>query len=164
MYVTRSVADLAAARHFYENILKMPTAPLDLLHGARDEALWGLEDARRDGFLVPAGNGYLEIVEYAAPRGKPQGPDHLLSDQGIMNVGLFTRETATIQAIIDRLDAEGNGPAWQTTGDGILGVYVNRPDREIELFSCPEHVEAAMGFTSYGKFGGGDFIKMTPRK
>ncbi|RYG24858.1 MAG: VOC family protein, partial [Burkholderiales bacterium] len=42
MYVTSSVADIAVARHFYANILGLPLLPLDTLHGASDEALWGL--------------------------------------------------------------------------------------------------------------------------
>jgi catechol 2,3-dioxygenase-like lactoylglutathione lyase family enzyme len=162
-YITRSVPDLAAAKKFYTDIMRMETAPLDLLHSEADEALWGLAGAKRDGFLVPAGNGWLEILEYKSPRGKPQGPDRRLSDQGIMNVGLFARDTATIQAVIDRLDAEGNPPDWLTSGQDVLGVYINQPERELELFSCPAHVEPAMGFTPLGKFGGGDFIKMTKR-
>lgn len=163
LYATSSVSDLAAARRYYADVLQLPIAPLELLHGEEDEALWGLAGARREGFLVEAGNGFLEVVEYASPRGKPRPADHRLSDQGIMNIGLSCREPARVQAIIDRLDAEGRGPEWLTLGEGVLGVYINDPDREIELLACPADVEPHLGFIDRGEFNGGDFIRMVKR-
>jgi catechol 2,3-dioxygenase-like lactoylglutathione lyase family enzyme len=163
LYVTSSVSDIEAARDYYARIYGFETLPLELLHCEADEALWGLAGAAREGFLVPAGNGYLEIVEYRSPRGRPRPADHRLSDQGIMNVGLFTRSPDTVQAALDRLDAEGRGPRWLTVGPDILGCYINDPDREIELLACPEEVEKAFGFTIVGEFNGGDFIRMIER-
>lgn len=164
LYATASVSDLAAARRYYSDILRMQTAPLELLHSESDELLWGLAGAKRKGFLVEAGNGFLEIVEYASPKGRARGAGHRISDQGIMNIGLSCRETGRVQAIIDRLDAEGKGPDWLTIGENLLGIYVNDPDREIELLACPAEVEAQLGFMPRGEFNGGNFIKMVPRK
>jgi catechol 2,3-dioxygenase-like lactoylglutathione lyase family enzyme len=163
LYVTSSVSDLAAARDYYTRVLGFETAPLELLHAPEDEGMWGLGGASREGFLVKAGHGYLEIVEYASPRGRPRPADHRLSDQGIMNVGLATRDPGAVQAVLDRLDAEGKGPRWLTVGPDVLGCYINEPDREIELLACPEEVEAAFGFTFAGEFNGGDFIRMVER-
>jgi catechol 2,3-dioxygenase-like lactoylglutathione lyase family enzyme len=163
LYATSSVSDIAAARCYYETILQLPTEPLERLHDPADEALWGLAGARRKGFVVPAGNGLLEVVEYTEPRGRPRRDDHRLSDQGIMNIGLNTSRTQVVQGVIDRLDAEGAGPTWLTVGPDILGIYVNAADREFELLSCPEEVRQELGFRSVGAFGGGDFIKMIPR-
>ena len=81
-----------------------------------------------------------------------------------MNIGLSCRDTARVQGIIDRLDAEGRGPEWLTLGERILGVYINDPNREIELLACPAEVEPFLGFTPQGEFNGGDFIKMESRK
>lgn len=163
IYVTASVSDIAAARAYYTRILGFETLPLDMLHAPEDEALWGLAGAEREGFLVNAGHGYLEIVEYASPRGRPRPADHRLSDQGIMNVGLSTRDPQAVEAVLDKLDAEGKGPRWLTTGPGILGCYINDPDREIELLACPAEVEQTFGFTFAGEFNGGDFIRMVER-
>lgn len=163
LYVTSSVSDIEAARDYYTRILGLTTAPIEMLHSEADEALWGLAGARRDGFLVEGGNGFLEVVEYSTPRGRPRSADHRLSDQGIMNVGLVARETASVQAVIDRLDAEGRGPRWLTVGTDLLGCYINDADREIELLACPEEVEQALGFTPAGEFNGGDFIRMIER-
>jgi catechol 2,3-dioxygenase-like lactoylglutathione lyase family enzyme len=163
LYVTSSVSDLAAARDYYTRILGFETAPIEQLHSDADEALWGLAGAKREGFLVKAGYGFLEIVEYATPRGRPRPADHRLSDQGIMNVGLSTRSPEAVQAVLDKLDAQGAGPRWLTVGPDILGCYINEPDREIELLACPAEVEQAFGFTFAGEFNGGDFIRMVER-
>jgi len=163
LYVTASVSDLAAARDYYTRILGFETTPLELLHAPGDEALWGLGGAQREGFLVKADHGFLEIVEYSSPRGRSRPADHRLSDQGIMNVGLSTRSEAAVEAVLDKLDAEGKGPRWLTLGPGILGCYINEPDREIELLACPAEVEQAFGFNFAGEFNGGDFIRMVER-
>jgi catechol 2,3-dioxygenase-like lactoylglutathione lyase family enzyme len=163
LYVTASVSDIAAARDYYTRILGFETAPLELLHSPQDEALWRLPGAQREGFLVKAGHGFLEIVEYASPKGRPRPADHRLSDQGIMNVGLSTRDPEAVEAVLEKLDAEGKGPRWLTTGPDILGCYINDPDREIELLACPAEVEQAFGFTFAGEFNGGDFIRMVER-
>ena len=163
LYVTHSVSDIAAARDYYTRILGFECAPLELLHGAQDEALWGLGGARREGFLVKAGYGFLEVVEYTSPQGRERPADHRLSDQGIMNVGLSTRSEAAVEAVLGKLDAEGKGPRWLTLGPQILGCYINEPDREIELLACPAEVEQAFGFNFAGEFNGGDFIRMVER-
>ena len=51
LYATASVADLAATRRYYSEILQLPIAPLERLHAEEDEALWGLAGAKREGFL-----------------------------------------------------------------------------------------------------------------
>jgi catechol 2,3-dioxygenase-like lactoylglutathione lyase family enzyme len=163
LYVTSSVSDIEAARRYYTDILRLPTVPLDRLHGAADEAVWGLPGAQREGFLVEAVNGFVEVVEYRSPRGRPRRDDHRLSDQGIMNVGFYAPETEKVQGVIDRLDAQGAGPKWLTVGEDLLGIYINEADREVELLACPEAVRGELGFRPVGQFGGGDFIKMVPR-
>ena len=80
------VADLAATRAFYEDVLELEIAPLDRLHSPADEALWGLAGAEREGFLVPVGETWLEIVCYSKPVGRPRPQDYRIVDQGIMNV------------------------------------------------------------------------------
>lgn len=163
MYVTSSVADIAAARHFYANILGLPILPLDTLHQPADEALWGLEGAAREGFVVDGGNGLVEIVEYTSPRGRHRPEGWLLSDQGFMNVGFFSTSTVVIQAIVDRLDADGTPPLWLTRGSGVLGAYILHRDREVELLSCPAEMQAHLGFTPLGPFGRSDLVQMIER-
>jgi catechol 2,3-dioxygenase-like lactoylglutathione lyase family enzyme len=146
LYATSSVADLSAARRFYGEIVGLRILPLEKLHRPEDEALWGLPGARRQGFLAAAGDAVLEVVEYESPRGKPKRSDYRFSDQGIMNVALFARSTQTIQAVIDRLDAEKRPPRSLIVGAQMLGTYVLERDREVELTSFPPEMEPFIGF------------------
>lgn len=145
LYATSSVGNLEDARTFYGDIIGLPLLPLEHLHSASHENLWGLSDSRRSGFVAQVGDGFLEIVQYAYPSGKPRRHDYCCSDQGMMNVGLFTRETQTLQCVIDALDAEGRPPHSLNIGPGILGTYILDQGREVELFSCPPEVEPMIG-------------------
>jgi len=65
VYAASSVADLAAARQFYGDVVGCTLEPLD--RPAADESLWGLACADRDGFIVPIGDIHLEVVAYKSP-------------------------------------------------------------------------------------------------
>jgi catechol 2,3-dioxygenase-like lactoylglutathione lyase family enzyme len=147
LYATSSVSDLRAARHFYEDLIGLSTAPLETLHTEADEAVWGLVDAKRVGFVIRAGDAFIEVVQYTSPAGRPKAKDYRFSDQGIMNVGLITRSNAMVQGVIDRMEEEGAAPTHLVVGEGVLGTYILQPEREIELFSCPEQLEPFLGFT-----------------
>lgn len=153
VYATASVSDLQDARHFYGSVIGLPILPLETLHMPGDEALWGLAGASRSGFVVQTASGLIEVVHYSAPAGRPRRPDYRFSDQGIMNVGLFTRRAETVQAVIDRLDAEGRPPGSLVTGAETLGTYVLDAGREVEFFACPPELEAYLGFTPTGFLG-----------
>jgi catechol 2,3-dioxygenase-like lactoylglutathione lyase family enzyme len=162
LYATTSVPDIAAARRFYGEIVGMPILPLDTLHTESDEALWGLADAQREGFVVDGEHGMIEVVKYRSPTATPRDDSYRLSDQGIMNIGFFSRDNAPVRAVVERLDAELRPPRFLTTGAGVLGIYLNQPAREIELLSCPAEVEPYIGFANQGPFNASDHIKMMP--
>jgi catechol 2,3-dioxygenase-like lactoylglutathione lyase family enzyme len=162
IYSTASVPDLAAARRFYGEVVGFPILPLETLHAEADEALWGLAGARREGFVVDAGDAFVEVVEYSSPSPKPRGADYRLSDQGIMNIGFFARDNDSVREVIERLDAEGAPPRFLTTGQGVLGAYINQPAREVEFLSCPEAVERYIGFEPQGLFNASEAIRMRP--
>lgn len=168
LYATHSVADLTDARRFYGDILGLPILPLETLHRPEHEALWGLSGAQRDGFVVQAGDGYLEVVSYAEPRGRRKRPDYLLSDQGIMNVGLLTRDTAVVRKVIDKQDADGKPPKNLVVGgEQFLGTYINYHGREVEIVAAPEEADVAIGLIPVAPFiGGGDpngLFRIVPR-
>lgn len=146
-YATSSVSDLAAARHFYADLLGFELSPLERLHAPDDEALWGLAGASRDGFLVNTGALKLEIVQYRDPPGRPRPADHRLSDQGFVNVALGSRSAAPVATALDRLAEAGYHPPFRyENGENICG-YINDPERELEFASIPEALDAVYGFT-----------------
>jgi len=154
IYATSSVSDIDAATHYYRNILKLEILPLDTLHAPEDEAIWGLAGAKRNGFVAKAGDSFVEVVQYLDPVGKPHPEGYRLCDQGIMNIALGSRNKQKVQDVIDRLDAESRGPKVIISAPDMLGTYINDPEREIEMFSCPPEFDAALGFTPGPDFFG----------
>jgi catechol 2,3-dioxygenase-like lactoylglutathione lyase family enzyme len=154
IYVASSVSDLDAARFFYGTQLRLELVPLEVLHDPDDEAIWGLEGARRDGFVARAGDAFLEVLQYLQPAGRPAAADRCNADQGIMNIALGSRNNQAVRDVIARLDAEGRGPRVQFAGEGMLGTYVLDAEREVELFSGPAENDAALGFAPAGDFIG----------
>lgn len=152
VYATNSVPDLAKARYLYAEILGAELAPLELLHRPEDESLWGLPHARREGFLVRLGGSYLEILRYEAPAGRPRPADHSIADQGIMNIGLGSRDKQVIRAFIARAQAAGlKTTAVMDRGD-TLGTYIVEPGFEHEPMSTPVENDAIYGFARVGPF------------
>jgi catechol 2,3-dioxygenase-like lactoylglutathione lyase family enzyme len=146
-YATSSVSDLRSAREFYGELLEYPLLPLEQLHTADDEALWGLSGAERDGFVVDAGKIPLEIVCYRKPPGRPKPEDYRLSDQGIMNIALGARRAAPVVKALDRLAMAGYVPPFRfENGENVCG-YINDREREIEFASVPESMDDVYGFS-----------------
>ncbi len=145
-YLTSSVSDIASARNFYADALKLEILPLDTLHSSEDEARWGLAGARRSGFVARARNCLIEVLEYEAPRGKPRPGDHRLSDQGIQNISLGARDRDTVKALLDLVEAAGHVPPYIfDNGENICG-YILDPGRELELASIPQEMDGVYGF------------------
>lgn len=146
VYVTSSVSDLKTARDFYEETLGFVIHPLEHLHTADDETLWGLDGARRDGFLVETGDVLLEILQYRHPLGRPKRDDYLISDQGIMNIAMGSRDKADIEAVLKRIHDAGYAPPFTYNQGGTICGYIVAPEREIEFTSVPKEFDALFGF------------------
>ena len=145
-YVTSSVSDLESARRFYADTLQLEIGPLENLHSAADEALWGLSQAERVGFLAKSGDIVLEIVQYHNPPGRPKPEDHDSSDQGIMNIALGARHgDVIVDALRSVAEAGLVPPKTFVNGDSVCG-YITAREREIEFASFPENMDAVVGF------------------
>ena len=145
-YCTTSVADLEAARTLYGKTLELELGPIDALHTIEDEAMWGLGNAQRDGFIVRMAGGLLEVVEYQSPAGRPRPSDYRTSDQGIVNVGLGTRTKALAQEMIRRVKADGRTTTYELDMNNLVATYSVDPGYEIEFLSPPRELDAFLGF------------------
>lgn len=152
VYATSSVPDVKRARELYEKVLGAEIQPLEFLHKSEDEGLWGLPGAHREGFLVRVGDRFLEIVSYLTPAGRPQPPDHRIVDQGIMNVGLGSRNVNAIRALIARVQAAALEITIPVAFGEVAGTYVVEPGLQIELIGIPAHLDKIFGFASIGRF------------
>lgn len=152
-YAATSVADLAAARSFYIDTLGGVPAPLELLHLPEDEALWGLAGAEREGFLAKFGDICVEVVSYRQPRGRCI-PERHIGDQGIMNIGIGSRDARIMEAVLERVRARGHRLTSIFRSERTLGTYIIDPGCEVELLAIPEESDLALGFAATGPFLG----------
>lgn len=146
-YATSSVADLDRARRFYAEVVRAEIRPLEELHTAEDEALWGLAGATREGFLACLPGGILEIVHYTSPEGRPRRADHRSSDQGFLNVALGSRSHEPIRELISRIHDFGLATTVIVDNEMLCGSYVVEAGYEMEMMSIPPELDAALGFT-----------------
>ncbi|TAL03632.1 MAG: hypothetical protein EPO08_03705 [Rhodospirillaceae bacterium] len=154
VYATSSVSNLETARDFYANVLGLEILPGELLHKPEHEALWGLPGARRDAFLVRAGDIFLEIVCYRDPVGRPRPADYRTSDQGIVNVALGSRQKETVAAALENLRVAGHVPPLIFGRKGVIGGYIIDPERELEFAAFPPELDAHIGFIAASPFFG----------
>jgi hypothetical protein len=102
--------------------------------------------------LVRLGDRFLEILSYESPAGRPQPADHRIVDQGIMNVGLGSRNVSTIRALMTRVQAAGLKITTPVVYGEVAGTYVVEPDFFIELVGIPAHLDKSYGFVPIGRF------------
>jgi catechol 2,3-dioxygenase-like lactoylglutathione lyase family enzyme len=145
-YITSSVSNAESARAFYRDVLQYEILPLERLHTSGDESLWCLAGAARDGFAVSANGVFLEVVEYRNPRGRPKPQDWRLSDQGIMNVALGSRDNRVIVDAFARLKHAGLAPPFMVNQPKMVCGYISTPEREFELLSVLEGMDGVAGF------------------
>ena len=145
-YAANSVADIEASRRFYGEVVGGSIEPLEVLHQPEDEALWGLGDTQRTGFVVRFGDICFELVEYTSPRGRPRREDYRVSDQGIMNLALGSRDLAPISALIKRVIGAGGTVTRGKDTPEPSGTYVLDPGCELEIMTMPEALGAHIGW------------------
>lgn len=119
-----SVPDLDRARRFWVDTLGLAEAEPTELHGPEHEALWGLDGADRDVALLHAGDYWVELVQYRNPVGRPWPDGYVISDQGIFNVGLASRDRSAYLAV--RTAVEDGGYVVHPTHsfDGLDVTYL----------------------------------------
>jgi catechol 2,3-dioxygenase-like lactoylglutathione lyase family enzyme len=105
--VTLSVSDMERAHRFWVGTLGLREATDVALHGPEHETLWGLEGASRDTMLLYANDFWVEVVKYSNPLGRPWPEDYRISDQGIFNVGLASRDPHNFHQVCDRVAEAG---------------------------------------------------------
>jgi catechol 2,3-dioxygenase-like lactoylglutathione lyase family enzyme len=152
VYATLSVADLGPARRFFADTVGLIEEPQTVLHTPELERLWGLEGARRDGFVVRGGDVYLEVVRYDDPQGAP-ATGRRLSDQGMMNVAVGWRERHYLEDLYARLSATGYPIAAELPPPPAGATYL-RDDQgnSLEIMAIPREFDPVYGFVPVPEF------------
>jgi catechol 2,3-dioxygenase-like lactoylglutathione lyase family enzyme len=152
VYATSSVSNLAAARLFYAEVVGLEIMPHERLRRPEHETLWGLSTTKIDGFLARVGDVFLEIVCYRQPAGRPRRADYRVSDQGLVNVALGSRDASHISAVLERVRAAGYVPPSVFASGGIVWGSLTDAERELEFGSIPKELDAALGFMKAAPF------------
>ena len=129
-FVTLSVPDLDEARHTWLKTLELTELPDVQLHGPEHEALWGLAGAKRESFVVRAGDMFIEVVRYLDPVGKPWPEGYRISDHGLLNIALGLRSYDAVKELVATCEAAGipaNAPPPTTLKPVWSCSYVNDP-------------------------------------
>ena len=129
-FMTLSVPDLDEARNTWLHVLGLPEETEVVLHTPEHEALWGLEGASRESFVVRAQDIFLEVVQYLDPVGKPWPEGYMISHIGPLNVALGVRDGNEHDALVAHCAEHGLLP--NSTKPTLLkklwyAVYVNDP-------------------------------------
>jgi catechol 2,3-dioxygenase-like lactoylglutathione lyase family enzyme len=153
--LTASVPDLERSCRFFIDTLGMVPAA-DSLHSPEDEALWGLEGARRKEQVLWSGDFAIELVQYTDPVGEPWPEGYRLSDQGILNLALGSRSLDVYRAALAAVEAAG----YQTNAAlafpfAEVDYVMDDQGFSAELFFLEASADEIMGFLPVAGAGNG---------
>jgi catechol 2,3-dioxygenase-like lactoylglutathione lyase family enzyme len=106
-HVGITVADLDAATDFFV-ALGCEVEGRTFVEGEFIDTVIGIPDSKSEIVMLrtPGGGSRLEIARFVRPDHKPGSPDAMANEVGLRNLGF---EVDDVQAIVDRLLAEGYG-------------------------------------------------------
>lgn len=155
IHATCSVSDLDASRTFYEQTLGLKVADSLVLHRPEHEALWGLPGAESDSFVVETEGMFLEIVCYRNPLARPPHDDFRVTDQGLVNVALASRDHQVVAEAHQRVLESGCKATGLLSFGAVRCAYVVQSERSVELVGLPDPQEDALyGFEPNQPFAG----------
>jgi catechol 2,3-dioxygenase-like lactoylglutathione lyase family enzyme len=146
LYATVAVTDLEAERLFYGLEIGLEEVEPRLLHPAGSDALWGLDETASRA-VFSSGDSYLEIVTYPQTAFST-GQGRLLSDLGLMNVGLGFSTRAALEELVSHLAPRHPLSApLQPSPDGPASGYLRTPNSaSLELMAVPDGSRGEVGF------------------
>ncbi|SDP47603.1 EthD family reductase [Desulforhopalus singaporensis] len=158
--VTMSVPDLEKSKKVFIDAFGLKEAAGVTLHTPEQEALLGLEGAKRKELLLLAGDILLEVVQYLDPVGKPWPEKYRISDQGLLNVAFGCKNAQVFNETYARCIAagyEGNSDPVVTPNGGM--IYFNDDQGfSIEMLFVDDAMAAQVGFQTVGTFEKADHI------
>jgi short-subunit dehydrogenase/catechol 2,3-dioxygenase-like lactoylglutathione lyase family enzyme len=146
--VTLSVPDLERSRRFFADVLGLPVAEGVELHRPEQEALWGLDGAKRERVCLWADDFLVELVSYSDPPGRPWPDGYRISDLGLLNIAFGFRDRSEFDDACRRCaeaGVDGNGPPLHLGAWSV--IYVNDDQGfSVELLHVEHWYEGQMGF------------------
>lgn len=145
-FVRASVPDLERSLAYFVDTVGMHREAARL-HTPEHERLWGLEGARVGVELLSAGDFWLELAAYDEPRPAPWPDDHRISDLGILNIAVGTRDRDTFHAMRDAVLAGGySASPGNDVGFGEFAYTTDDQGFSVELMYLDRAADAKAGF------------------
>jgi catechol 2,3-dioxygenase-like lactoylglutathione lyase family enzyme/uncharacterized membrane protein len=105
--ITVSTPDLAASLAYFQSLTMGETQAV-ALHTSEHESLWELPGAQCCSAVLLCGDVLLELVQYSQPQARSWPHGYRLSDQGILNIALGTRDKQAHRALCQRAAGIGS--------------------------------------------------------
>ena len=147
VYVAVSVTDLDEALAYFGDVVGLERVNVTL-HGADEEKLWGLPDARRKVATLRGGTTFMELIEYETPAGRPRSLDDGLACQGFKTIAVGYRDPAQTGEVFRRVKLAGldwtvTEPASFVGGNHVVGAVAHH----MKTLSVPLEKERQFGFS-----------------
>jgi len=150
-FVRAVVPDLGRSRRFFCGALGLRDTAT-VLHEPDDELLWeAAPTAAESCVLAAAGDPdgpVVELVQYSSRMPRPWPAGYRISDQGILNVALGSRDVAAYQAVAARATASGYWSHQELQiGTAASRYLVDDQGFSVELLTIPDPgTEREFGF------------------
>lgn len=147
--LTLSVPDLEQAARYFEGILGMERANLEL-HTPDMEGMWGLEGVKTKSAVLRCDEFLLELVEYLSPRGKARPPDEQMGDAGIWHIALWFHKGRYVRQAYREACSAGLRSRSRPVSLGLVTAVYMRTDQgfTVEYFHAPRPAGRIFGFLS----------------
>lgn len=148
VYAALSVSDLGEATRFLAEVVGFAELDPDALHRDEMEALWGLENARRERAAFAGGGGIaVEVVQYEDPTPAPRPAGSLIVDHGFSHAAFGFRDRSDLDAMAMRLEADGRRFTVPLGDPPAAATYLYGPDRiPLEILAMPRERDGVFGF------------------
>ncbi|HEY5333420.1 MAG TPA: hypothetical protein VIJ21_07710 [Solirubrobacterales bacterium] len=141
-----SVPDLGRSLSFFAGTLGFERSDREL-HRPEHEALWGLAGAEVETATLWAGEIAIELAQYREPAGRGWPDGYLISDQGVLNLGLASRDPGVYREAVAAVERGGYRTDLEVVGEHSKVRYA-RDDQgfSVELMCVEPEADRELGY------------------
>jgi catechol 2,3-dioxygenase-like lactoylglutathione lyase family enzyme len=143
--ISITVDDMDRAVDFYTNVLGFEKLELHEVSGEQYERLYGVFGMRLAVATLRLGDERIELMQFIAPRGRPEPVDSKSNDRWFQHVAIIVSDMDRAYAWLreHKVEHASTGPqllpAWNPNAGGISAFYFRDPDgNHLEVLHFPE--------------------------
>jgi catechol 2,3-dioxygenase-like lactoylglutathione lyase family enzyme len=139
-----TVSDMDRAVDFYSRVLTFQTVSDSEVTGPEFEHLEGIFGVRMRVVRMKLGDGFIELTEFLAPKGRPIPVDLRSNDRSFQHIALIVSDMDKAYARLrqNKVEHASSGPQrlpdWNKSAAGISAFYFKDPDgHPLEILQFP---------------------------